>query len=248
MASTIDPLIRIKPSKDLEALIQCILLDVEEEDAANIPENIQHFKQSDRKTKDSHNKDECHVMLTVHDIKWVFDHQKVLKNDTEQVLAVHRGTAPQSNGRQTQLSGKPHFHEIIESCEIILPEPKFPPRNPELEARCQKLKAEQQEREYRRMTKNITGGLAKGQDNDESFAEQMKELNNYLLIVFQLVVSVACSFTFGYLAPYYLTNVQDVGPRLMSGIIVAFAILQQRKPRRNRIPPQWRMMAGCGAP
>ena len=118
MASTIDPLIRIKPSKDLEALIQCILLDVEEEDAANIPENIQHFKQSDRKTKDSHNKDECHVMLTVHDIKWVFDHQKVLKNDTEQVLAVHRGTAPQDNARQTQMSRKPHFHEIIESCKI----------------------------------------------------------------------------------------------------------------------------------
>ena len=45
----------------------------------------------------------------------------------------------------------------------MLPEPKFPPRNPELEARIQKLKAEQAEREYKRMTENVDGnhGLAR---------------------------------------------------------------------------------------
>ena len=45
----------------------------------------------------------------------------------------------------------------------VLPEPKFPPRNPELEARIQKLKAEQAEREYKKMTENVDGqqGLAR---------------------------------------------------------------------------------------
>ena len=52
----------------------------------------------------------------------------------------------------------------------------------------------------------------------------VKELNNYLLIILQLVVSVACSFTFGYLAPYYLAQVSEVGPRLLSGLMVAFVV------------------------
>ena len=52
----------------------------------------------------------------------------------------------------------------------------------------------------------------------------MKELNNYLLIVLQLVVSLICSFAFGYLAPYYFYHTTEVGPRLLSGIFVAFVV------------------------
>ena len=52
----------------------------------------------------------------------------------------------------------------------------------------------------------------------------MKELNNYLLILLQLVVSVACTFAFGYLAPYYLANVSEVGPRMLCGLMVAFIV------------------------
>jgi hypothetical protein len=50
-----------------------------------------------------------------------------------------------------------HFHEIMEKCVVILPEPVIPPRNPELEARVQKLRAQQAERDYKRMTLNISG-------------------------------------------------------------------------------------------
>ena len=61
--------------------------------------------------------------------------------------------------------------------EIILPEPKFPPRDPVLEARCQKLRAQQQAMEYRRMTSNVDGtiqGLHKESDTD-SFSKQSKK-------------------------------------------------------------------------
>ena len=66
---------------------------------------------------------------------------------------------------------------------MILPEPKFPPRDPVLEARCQKLKAQQQALEYKRMTSNVDGtiqGLHKQSDTD-SFAKQSKknEKKNY---------------------------------------------------------------------
>ena len=52
----------------------------------------------------------------------------------------------------------------------------------------------------------------------------MKELNNYLLIVAQLVISLICSFAFGYLVPYYFYGVIEVGPRLISGIMFAFVV------------------------
>ena len=40
------------------------------------------------------------------------------------------------------------FHQLISKCELILPEPKMAPRNPELEARIKKLKVKQEQREY----------------------------------------------------------------------------------------------------
>ena len=52
----------------------------------------------------------------------------------------------------------------------------------------------------------------------------MKELNNYLLIVAQFVISLICSFAFGYLAPYYFYQTTEVGPRLLTGIIFAFVV------------------------
>lgn len=52
-----------------------------------------------------------------------------------------------------------YLYELIESCELILPENEYKPRNPELEARCQRLRDEQQNREYHKMTKNVDATL-----------------------------------------------------------------------------------------
>ncbi len=72
-----------------------------------------------------------------------------------------------------------NFHELLSECEMILPTPKVPPRDPVLEARCQKLRAEQQEREYKRMTSNVDGriqGLHRHSDTD-SFSQQSKKID-----------------------------------------------------------------------
>ena len=66
-----------------------------------------------------------------------------------------------------------HFHEMMEKCVVLLPEPVIPPRNPELEARVQKLKAEQAEREYKKMTYNIS---SKQRYTEEPLANQSKLL------------------------------------------------------------------------
>ncbi|KAJ8949637.1 hypothetical protein NQ318_010053 [Aromia moschata] len=50
---------------------------------------------------------------------------------------------------------KMYLHELLEGSEIILPKNEEIPRNEELERRCQRLKAEQQNRDYFQMTKNV---------------------------------------------------------------------------------------------
>lgn len=48
-----------------------------------------------------------------------------------------------------------YLHELLEGSKLILPKNELIERNPELEARCQRLKREQEERRYQAMTKNV---------------------------------------------------------------------------------------------
>ena len=52
----------------------------------------------------------------------------------------------------------------------------------------------------------------------------MKELNSYLILIFQFILSVATSFIAGYLMPYYFYGIADTGKRLLVGIIFAFVV------------------------
>merc|ERR1711874_23166 len=77
--------------------------------------------------------------------------------------------------------------------------------------------------EYKRMTANVRKGLETNQQ-DETLSGQMKEINSYILLIVQFVVSVAASFLFGFLAPYYFWGREDLGGRLLIGIVVAFVV------------------------
>ena len=118
------------------------------------------------------------------------------------------------------------LNALLKSSSIELPTVTFPERDPELEARCQKLRIAQENREYSQMTSDL-GGLGLGQkkqSDEDSIAKQMKELNNYLLLIFQFIVSIGTAFASGYLAPYYFYGIEDVGKRLIFGVILAFMV------------------------
>jgi len=67
------------------------------------------------------------------------------------------------------------FHELVTTAEIKLPSPVYAERNPELEARCQRLRIEQENREYKRMTEGVDRKHA--QRDDEPFAKQSEKSN-----------------------------------------------------------------------
>uniref|UniRef100_A0A0A9ZA50 Transmembrane protein 199 n=2 Tax=Lygus hesperus TaxID=30085 RepID=A0A0A9ZA50_LYGHE len=114
------------------------------------------------------------------------------------------------------------LYDVLSSTELILPEPIIPPRNPELEARCKKLRAQHEEREYRKMTKNVDP--VRVHHPEDTIRYQLNAMNRQMIAVFQFVVSVGAGFTFGFYGIQLMTGPLDFGFRLLLGIIASLVI------------------------
>ncbi|EDV94432.1 uncharacterized protein LOC6567905 [Drosophila grimshawi] len=114
------------------------------------------------------------------------------------------------------------LYELLENCELILPENEFKPRNPELEARCQRLRDEQHNREYHKMTKNVDATLKNVPE--DTIAYQLKSLNKQIIAVAQFIFSVAAGFTFGFFGVNLMVGPLPFGFRILLGVIVALII------------------------
>lgn len=90
--------------------------------------NINEFDSEDYKPKMDDN------LLCLNDICWLYDK---LKKQTEGTME------------------KIYFHELFEGSQLVLPENAPIERNPELERRCKMLREQQENREYKAMTKNV---------------------------------------------------------------------------------------------
>ncbi|KAK1122993.1 hypothetical protein K0M31_008630 [Melipona bicolor] len=115
-----------------------------------------------------------------------------------------------------------YLHELLEEDDIKLPTPKVTPRNPELEARMQKLRAQQNAIKYRAMTKNVD--TATRNLPEDSISYQMKQINKQLIAVAQFVFSVLAGFAFGFIGVELIVGNLDFGFRLLLGIICALII------------------------
>ena len=71
-----------------------------------------------------------------------------------------------------------YLHELLEEDDIRLPTPKVTPRNPELEARMQKLRAQQNAIKYRAMTKNVDTATRNLPEDSISYQSKIFYLKN----------------------------------------------------------------------
>jgi len=117
----------------------------------------------------------------------------------------------------------PGLGSLLLSSSLELPRLEARPRSEQLEQRCAKLRAEQQDREYRRMTDNVRRDNVRSKE-EEPINKQLKEVNGFLLLILQFVVSVVCAFMFGYMGPYLLYGKEDLGGRLLLGILAGFLV------------------------
>lgn len=115
-----------------------------------------------------------------------------------------------------------YAYELLEKCDIILPENEVTPRNQQLEKRCEKLRAAQANSAYMNITKNVD--LSIKQRHEDSFAYQLKEVNRQVIAVLQFVCSVIAGFVFGFLGIELIVGNLDFGFRLLLGIMCALII------------------------
>ncbi|XP_069961916.1 transmembrane protein 199 [Bactrocera oleae] len=114
------------------------------------------------------------------------------------------------------------LYDIIENCRLYLPMNEVIERNPELEARCQRLREQQQNKEYLDMTKNVDSTLK--YVPEDTIAYQVKAMNSQMIAVLQFIFSVAAGFVFGFLGLELIFGGLEFGLRLVLGIFCALVI------------------------
>ncbi|XP_050326324.1 uncharacterized protein LOC126756682 [Bactrocera neohumeralis] len=114
------------------------------------------------------------------------------------------------------------LHDLIDTCRLYLPMNEVIERNPELEARCQRLREQQQNKEYLDMTKNVDSTLK--YVPEDTIAYQVKAMNSQMIAVLQFIFSVAAGFVFGFLGLELIFGGIEFGLRLVLGIFCALVI------------------------
>lgn len=115
-----------------------------------------------------------------------------------------------------------YLHDLLSGSEIILPKNEEIPRNKELDARCSLLKIQQENREYKAITKNVDSVMKPLPEDTISY--QIKQINKQLIAVFQFIVSVLTGFLFGFHGIELLVGSLDFGFRLLLGVICSLTI------------------------
>ncbi|KRY92359.1 EH domain-containing protein 1 [Trichinella pseudospiralis] len=116
-------------------------------------------------------------------------------------------------------------YKWLRSGEIILPTLPKRERNPELEARIQKLKKEQEQREYDRMTSNVdVVQLHRQRNKFGSFQQDLAILNRQLIIIFNTLLTVVCSFLFGFYSVQFVSPSSDYALRVAVGLLFAIVV------------------------
>uniref|UniRef100_A0A182VPU3 Endoplasmic reticulum-based factor for assembly of V-ATPase n=1 Tax=Anopheles minimus TaxID=112268 RepID=A0A182VPU3_9DIPT len=155
----------------------------------------------DQKQDDSLKMSTDVTLLNLSDIKWLYTTLKEMRQTDPTV---------------------PYLQTLLSGCQLRLPTNPIQERNPELEARCKRLRKEQEDREYYRMTKNVDS--IRKHMPEETISYQMKQINRHLIAVAQFLFSVAAGFAFGFIGIELLIGQLDFGFRLLLGIIIALII------------------------
>lgn len=165
---------------------------------------------------------EIKELLKSTDLDWKSDDKNTLENCLKSKTA---NVASLKILRRVAL-GRFFVHELIQECSVDLPEPLKFVRSAELEERCKILRARQENREYREMTKNVDFGRQKATvvAKDENMGQEIKQINRFLMLFVNTVLTVAGSFVFTYKAFEYALAVPSFPIQLLAGTFVGTVV------------------------
>ncbi|KAH9631489.1 hypothetical protein HF086_004650 [Spodoptera exigua] len=178
--------------------------NVEKDEKSTISEQTDSKgKVLDKSKLNNENKKEEKLYLLTTDIDWLYTYlqkQRKAKGD----------------------KNVPYLHVLLEGSSIETPENQVLPRDPVLEARCVKLRAQQEAREYRKMTKSVDNVRMKFPEDSISY--QLKQMNRQLIAIGQFIISIFAGFLFGFRGVEWLVGNLDFGFRLLLGVMCALVI------------------------
>ncbi|XP_072249167.1 transmembrane protein 199 [Leuresthes tenuis] len=161
-------------------------------------------------------------------VTWLLDNTnsclpQTLKEELEELLKKSQPTILSfSTARKLKkyLQDKGHLHslhEFLEDSFLHLPQVVKPPRNPELVARLEKIKANLANEEYNRMTRNVNT-----QETLADFGQQVRSVKAAVVTVFNFLVTVVAAFACSYIGSQYLFT--ETTARVISAVIAASVV------------------------
>uniref|UniRef100_A0A1A7YRS7 Transmembrane protein 199 n=1 Tax=Iconisemion striatum TaxID=60296 RepID=A0A1A7YRS7_9TELE len=115
-----------------------------------------------------------------------------------------------------------HLYEFLEDSSLHLPEAVKPPRNPELVARLEKIKAKLANEEYNRMTRNVNTQDIGRSGTLADFGRQVRSVKTAVVTVFNFLVTVVAAFACSYMGSQYLFT--ETAARVISAVIAASVV------------------------
>ncbi|CAF1340339.1 unnamed protein product [Adineta steineri] len=123
-----------------------------------------------------------------------------------------------------KLSDKDNYlHEILTGCDLFVPAYAEPERNPELNERVERLKAQQANREYDEMTKNVNFNRLHQNKSTDSFMPDMKSMQGQLITIANVFLTIGGAFVFGYKAVEY-SGIKNFPLQVSCGLLCAFIV------------------------
>ncbi|XP_034023668.1 transmembrane protein 199 [Thalassophryne amazonica] len=125
--------------------------------------------------------------------------------------------------KHLQGAGYPFFlHELLEDSALHLPEYVQPPRNPELVARLEKIKAKVANEEYNRITRNVNAQEINRRGTLTDFGHQVRSVKTLVVTIFNFLVTVVAAFACSYMGSQYLFT--ETAARVISAVIAASVV------------------------
>jgi len=142
-------------------------------------------------------------------------------------LKKHFIEAPEEVVESLENESRPcaYLHELLRGSSLHIPELPKPERNPELEARCQRLRLEQQEKAYQNMVSDVNAStLSTTADLASEYAKAMKTTSSALIVVFNVVLTVGAAFFFGFFAAKYSLPTPNIAGQALVGVVLATVV------------------------
>ncbi|KAK7156460.1 hypothetical protein R3I94_006502 [Phoxinus phoxinus] len=122
-----------------------------------------------------------------------------------------------------QENGHPvYLHELFEDSALHLPEVIKPPRNPQLVARLEKIKAKLANEEYKRITRNVNPQEMNNHGNFADFGRQVRSVKAVVVTVFNFLVTVVAAFACSYMGSQYIFT--ETTARVLAAVIAASVV------------------------